>query len=115
MPFSDEPESGIVVCTAGAPDVPGSQLRSSPMASKHGVCGGCGTPLDTPAAVLLGRGERPTLEICRRCMHRGARVELVDADADTVPIDVEPPPWWRAYVAPLLAFMSSALAWCAGR
>lgn len=80
------------------------------------VCGVCGTPLDRAAAVLLGRGERPTMELCARCMHRGARVpELISPDADTVPIDIGPPSWWRGYIAPIIAFMVSAMAWCAGR
>lgn len=81
-----------------------------------GRCSVCGRVLDKPVAMLLGRGDRPTMVLCAECMHADPRSMLaIDDDADTDPIDVpHEPTRSRAprWLAPVVAFFVALLSRC---
>lgn len=82
-----------------------------------GRCSVCGTALDKAGAILLGRGDRPTMVLCDLCMHADPRsMVAIDDDADTNPIDVphestrsRVPRWLAPFVAFFVALLSRCL------
>lgn len=78
-----------------------------------GRCSVCSRAIDRPAAVLLGRGDRPTMALCDECMLVDPRTMVsIDDDADTSPLDVVRLSLWRRVVAPLVAFTLALLSRC---